>query len=128
MMGFWVQAVIPDAVYIQPEPAGNMGNMLLAHSPLTATLVRCGGKAWHVWMKEDETRTCAQVYKHNKAHSCTNTAKNLTVTLLSVLRHSETGLTDDTCEGTLCVCTCSLGACSRQRTLINIWYETADYY
>lgn len=70
------------------------------------------------------THLCSSV--QTKAHSCTNKAKSLTITLLPILRDSETRLTDDTCEGALCVRTRSLGACSGQRTLINIWQNNTD--
>ena len=68
------------------------------------------------------THTHTHLFGTTKAKSCTNTAESLTVTLLSILRHRKTRLTCDTREGTLCVCTCSPGACGGQRTLVNIWW------
>lgn len=95
---------------------GNMFNRVGTFTP-NPDFVGYYSMIWHAW-KEEATHTCAQVYKHNKA------AKSLTITLLSILRDSEARLTDHTFKGTLCVCTCSLGACSGQCTLINIWRET----
>lgn len=132
ILGFWaqmkgllVQAVTPDAVYIQPTPAGE-------HVP-QSWHIRSQPQLWWV-LKHDLTcsnrrgcthiHTWARAHKNNKAHSCANTAKSLTITLLSILWDSEARLTDDTSERALAVCTCSLGACSGQRALINIWRET----
>lgn len=74
--------------------------------------------------RKSHTLTHTHLFGTTKAHSYTNTAKSLTFTLLSVLRHRKTRLTCDTRERALRVCACSPGARGGQRTLINIWWET----
>lgn len=108
ILGFWTQI-----------RGGLSGSYLLHIMPFTAA------RSPFTFVSDFQARK-SHKYTHlfgtTKAHSYTNRAKSLTFTLLSILRHCKAGLTRDTRVGTICVCTCSLGACGGQRALINIWW------
>lgn len=86
-----------------------------------------GGNYTHAHtLTQGHTHKHVPVLKHinKQKQSWTDTAKSLTIALLSILRDFVTRLTFDAFERTLCVFTYSLGACSRKCALINICHGT----
>lgn len=109
MRRLWVHATTPHVIYIQHKAAEKQ--ICRANEILLGVAVKSG-----MFGKPD---------LHTPGLKHANISKDippqtLTIAPLSILRDSKTGLTDNTCERTLSICTCSLGAGSGQGTLINI--------